>query len=337
MENYTEIKYESVISKYINEVAKVSKQIRERNRVLGHKDLLMAYRGESRDYGSTKLMPSLFRKSEYVQKEELLFELLDDYNFVNGSIDSNIDKAITAQHYIEISRTLDITFNVLPSLYFAAKSSPDKDGYIYVFGFPKYFSPHSFYLEDLYKNVLSEENIVYDKNFRVMTHSRSNERIKAQKGGFIFFPGKKHSPISSVYYEAIKIEKQDKLLIIDELKDYFDIDDSNFFPSKDKHAEKVKKIYEAKPIQEEIGTPSVIKEIDYCFERLNYELEIQMKKAHITDIDIMRIIRKEEKDLLLYLESVKHLICSECEDDKSYEELVNSVKYKFELLRGSKV
>lgn len=82
---------------------------------------LIAFRGEPDDYGATKLMPSLFRDSSYIAKESHLFELFCDYSIV-GSNASNIEKAIEAQHYASVSRMLDISFDVLVSLYFACAS-----------------------------------------------------------------------------------------------------------------------------------------------------------------------------------------------------------------------
>ena len=168
------------LAKYLQKIAEMVEKIEQRNIKSGYNDILIAFRGESKDYKETKLMPSLFRNPEYVKKEPLLFELLGDYNVVKNTNMREIEKAIEAQHFVEISRNLDITFNVLPSLYFACKSKEFEDGRLYIFGFPKYFSPHSNYIENVYKKVLEGENIVYDKNFRVMTHGQNNERMYAQ-------------------------------------------------------------------------------------------------------------------------------------------------------------
>ena len=107
---------------------------------------LIAFRGEPDDYGATKLMPSLFRDSSYIAKESHLFELFCDYSIV-GSNASNIEKAIEAQHYASVSRMLDISFDVLVSLYFACAHQNDHDGYVYVFTFPEHYSPHSKYID----------------------------------------------------------------------------------------------------------------------------------------------------------------------------------------------
>ena len=149
---------------------------------------LIAFRGEPDDYGATKLMPSLFRDSSYIAKESHLFELFCDYSIV-GSNASNIEKAIEAQHYASVSRMLDISFDVLVSLYFACAHPNDHDGYVYVFTFPEHYSPHSKYIEEFYTNVLEGKHVAYSRNFKVFSHSFTNDRIKAQKGGFIFSQG----------------------------------------------------------------------------------------------------------------------------------------------------
>ena len=55
----------------------------------------------------------------------------------------------------------------------------EKDGFVYIFCFPEYYSPHSQYIEDFYKNILEEDinDLVYSGNFKVISHSYSNEEI----------------------------------------------------------------------------------------------------------------------------------------------------------------
>ena len=77
-------------------------------------------------------MPSLFRNPSFVAKERYLFELLGDYNIIGTEKKRYIEKSIEAQHYISISRNLDITFSILPALYFACKSEKKEDGVLYL-------------------------------------------------------------------------------------------------------------------------------------------------------------------------------------------------------------
>lgn len=325
----------SIIAKYLQKIAEMVEKIEQRNIKSGYNDILIAFRGESKDYKETKLMPSLFRNPEYVKKEPLLFELLGDYNVVKNTNMREIEKAIEAQHFVEISRNLDITFNVLPSLYFACKSKEFEDGRLYIFGFPKYFSPHSNYIENVYKKVLEGENIVYDKNFRVMTHGQNNERIYAQSGGFIFFPGNMYSPINSVYYEYIEIKAKDKKKILEELKKYFNVDKTTLFPSKENNASKVKQIFIESPTNSEKKEISLEKEVDYFFERIDYELEIYkyIKADKYSKNECSRKIRKERADLGVYLSKIENRI----EEKKMIELLRKRIDEKFEVLERSKV
>ena len=183
-------------------IAKIKEKVTElslRHRTFLKTEPLVAFRGEPKDYGETKLMPSLFRDKSYVAKEAHLFELFCDYSIV-GPGASNIEKAIETQHYASISRMLDISFDLLVALYFACAHPGEHDGYVYIFAFPEYYSPHSKYVEEFYTNVLEGKHIAYSRNFKVFSHSFVNDRIKAQKGGFIFFPGREFYPINSCYY-----------------------------------------------------------------------------------------------------------------------------------------
>lgn len=135
------------IIKYLEEIGQKVSELTARHKKLSKSEPLIAFRGEPQDYGPTKLTPSLFRDSDYVAKEEHLFELFCDYNIASQSA-SNIEKAIEAQHYASISRMLDISFDVLVSLYFVCKKDSDHDGYLYVFAFPEHYSPHSKYITE---------------------------------------------------------------------------------------------------------------------------------------------------------------------------------------------
>lgn len=120
---------------YITQIKEKVAELSSRHRAFLKTEPLIAFRGESNDYGDTKLTPSLFRDSSYVAKESHLFELFCDYNIVDPKA-SNIEKAIETQHYASISRMLDISFDVLVALYFACTHPDEHDGYVYVFAFP---------------------------------------------------------------------------------------------------------------------------------------------------------------------------------------------------------
>lgn len=283
-------------------------------------DLLIAYRGEERDFGPTRLMPSLFRNSAYIDKEKYLFELFCDYDMISDN-SSNIEKAIETQHYAAISRMLDITFNSLVSLYFACQDF-NEDGYVYIFGFPEHYSPHSGYIEEFYSNVLnSTSNITYLKNFKVFTHSYSNERIKAQKGGFIFFPGNEFLGINPIYYKKICIKSKDKKILLHELNVLFQIHEAAMFPEKEKTAQIIKEKF----IQSNYHTKklSVLEEVESCFFRIRYEIKLSDKTDSFR---LLRTLRKEESDLLYYV-----LSQNISKDEK--EKLTNKIKNTFKTFK----
>lgn len=289
----------SCLANCIDDIKKKIAILTLRHRTILKSEPLIAFRGESRDYGDTKLTPSLFRDYSYVNKEVHLFELFCDYNIVSQSA-SNIERAIETQHYASISRMLDISFDVLVALYFACAHAGECDGYVYVFAFPEHYSPHSKYIEEFYTNVLDEKHIAYSRNFKVFSHSYTNDRIKAQKGGFIFFPGKEFQPINNCYYEMIPIHKDDKKKILQDLEVLFQINEATLFPEKDKIAGVVKKKFESSTyIPKKITLEN---EIDSFISRIDYELKIQcLKESAWNSKDILRWLRKEKDDIKNYI------------------------------------
>ena len=330
---WEDIMESSVVAKYLEEVKKRTEKFEANNKIYGKKEerVLVAYRGEPRDYGITKLTPSIFRDSSYVYKEKHLFELLEDYNVIEKNKNRNSEKMIDAQHYVSISRALDITFNVLVALYFACVGGEDLDGYVYVFCFPKYISPHSSEIEKLYEAIINgDDNKILDKNYEVITHAKNNDRITAQSGGFIFFPGKKACKINEVYYESVCINSKDKKEIISELNLFFGINQAKLFPEKQFVAEMVKDkyAYEAFNLKKK---SFVERQLDEFFDRLDYELEIFCKKndkKQDLEDHLKRIIRKEKSDIYSYIDRA----CT----DEEYENMKNYVDLMFENLRRSK-
>ncbi len=314
---------------YITQIKEKVAELSSRHRAFLKTEPLIAFRGESNDYGDTKLTPSLFRDSSYVAKESHLFELFCDYNIVDPKA-SNIEKAIETQHYASISRMLDISFDVLVALYFACTHPDEHDGYVYVFAFPEHYSPHSKYIEEFYTNVLEGKHIAYSRNFKVFSHSVTNDRIKAQKGGFIFFPGKEFHPINDCYYERILISKNHKREILEDLEALFQITKATLFPEKDKVAEIITNkfkgnIYTTKSV-------SLENEIESFFSRIDYELKILHLKGKTADKKrVMRWLRKEQDDLINYTEQQISSHISELTDAEQ-EKVIQTIKDNFSVL-----
>lgn len=319
----------SILVDYLKKISEKSIILCERHKKYSDLHYLLAFRGESKDYGETSLMPSLFRNKEYVLKEKYLFELLGDYGFLSNEMPRNIDRAIEAQHYIAISRMLDICFSVLPALYFACNSNPGLNGKLYVFCFPEHYSPHSEYIEEFYSNIFKKDkkNITYSSNFKVISHSFSNERIKAQVGGFIFFPGKEYKPINSIYYEKIEIKSADKSTILNELNLLFHVNESSLFPEKKEIAKIVKEKFICGEYYRKKIT--VEEEVESYFDRLEYELAMTVryeKASDSNDIQLLRILRKEEDDLIQYILNYKSKA-------KNGDLLLEETKKKFKFLQ----
>ncbi len=326
------------LSKYIAEIKEKVAELSSRHRTFLKTEPLIAFRGESDDYGETKLTPSLFRDNSYVAKESHLFELFCDYSIVDPKA-SNIEKAIETQHYACISRMLDISFDVLVALYFACERPekndvPVNDGYVYVFAFPEHYSPHSKFIEEFYTNVLEGKHIAYSRNFKVFSHSFTNDRIKAQKGGFIFFPGKEFHPINSCYYDRVPISKDDKEEILKDLETLFQITKATLFPEKDKIAKVItnrfkNSTYATKEV-------SLENEIESFFSRIDYELKILRQKGETSDKKkIMRWLRKEQDDLINYVEQQIKLHTPEStkeEQEAAIKTISAEIKDNFQVL-----
>lgn len=322
------------LANYIERIKEVVQMLSERHGNFLATEPLIAFRGESKDYGETKLTPSLFRKNEYVEKEAYLFELFCDYSIV-GQGASNIEKAIETQHYASISRMLDVSYDVLVALYFACVHSENDDGYVYVFAFPEHYSPHSKYIEEFYTNVLDGKHIAYSRNFKVFSHSVTNERIKAQKGGFVFFPGKEFQPINECYYERIPVLKEHKKEILCDLETLFQLTEATLFPEKDKIAKVITQKF--KNSNYATKKVSIENEIDAFFGRIDYELKILRVKGRTVDKKaVLRWLRKEQDDLVSYV--TKQIadngkIDSAKDGAVSAKHFIEQIEERFQVLR----
>lgn len=139
-----------ILSNYLKKVEEEVDSLIERHKKVTNTNCLIAFRGENKDYEETKLMPSLFRNENYIEKEKYLFELLDDYGFIQPNQKRNIEKAIEAQHYIAISRMLDITFNLFVAIFFACKGNENENGIIYFLFSRTLFTTLTIYRRILY-------------------------------------------------------------------------------------------------------------------------------------------------------------------------------------------
>ncbi|QWG37796.1 FRG domain-containing protein [Bacillus mycoides] len=320
------------------EIEKETKELKKSLQISDSKSII-AFRGEPRDYEGTKLLPSLYRQKLTVQQEIKLFDLLNDYNVIGREEKKNLQKAIAAQHYLATSRLLDITFNALVAIYFATsyeKEKQSEDGYIYIFCLPQHFSPSSEYIEKYYDDMLKENGneLILKKNFKVVTHGCFNERIKLQKGGFIFFPASNITRIPSCFYRRIKIEGRNKKLIRKQLADYFAVYESTLFPEKDKLSDVIFESIKKDFALEDTGN-NIESELNSYFENLVYEINSYVYKQELTQElkkNIMRRVRKYEQDLFFALDQLEEKI--EKEGTSRLLDVKRKARHDFENLRA---
>ena len=317
-----------------NVLKEVSKKIEKLNLKFSRyqSDQVTAFRGESRDWGNTSLTPSIFRMPINFNQENELFDLLEDFDIAKGRDLSNLDKATEAQHYMAFSRLLDITFNVLPAIYFACESDFEHNASLYIFSFPEHYSPHSGYLREYFDLVLDETKPTFYKNFKVITHSFSNERIKSQSGGFILFPSREYYAIPDLYYEVITINKDEKKIILNELEKFFNISNATIYPEKDKRRDYItKRIKKNGTLCKE---NSVEAEVDSFLQMASLEAQITISECKNLDTRVIKSIignklrefRKSEADLIYFIKRY-------AEDERNAEELMIYCKQRYRIFK----
>lgn len=271
-------------------------------------DCIIAFRGESKDFGNSALTPSFLRESPIkVSKEEQLLNLLKDFQISENDSSTNLENAIASQHYLAYSRLLDITFNVLAAIYFACENIDEEydDAILYIFSFPNYYSPHSNYLNNYFDAILKGEPELYYENFHVITHSYLNERVRAQNGGFILFPSEIQHKIPNLFYEKITIKKEDKKQIIQNLEKFFNVSKATIYPEKDKRSAYVKnRLLSPSTYSKDVSiSTEVQKYIDFL--KTDVEIFLREKKDSQSITSKLRELRKKRVDLISYIDKSK--------------------------------
>ena len=273
-------------------------------------------------------------KERKIDKE--LLNLISDYNISEPDQLRPLSKAIEGQHFIELSRLLDVTFSILPALFFACSSNEDKDGFVYIFQFPKTYSPSSSYINEYYEKIIENEIIPYYQNFKVLSHIQSNERIKLQSGGFILFPGDRIKPIPESYYRKICIDKSLKKEILEELDNFYNINMSTIYPEKDKKKDLIKKRLSLMKENLKIKNKDSFfyeSEIEDALNRIKFELKFLLNENNKEEVEILRILRilrKEKLELVNYIDDIEIIRLSEFELNQYKENLKNIVLTEIE-------
>ena len=74
---------DTIIKEYLSEIIEKVALLKQNHTCKYDSNPLIAYRGEPKDYKSTRLMPSLFRNSLLMDKEKYLFDLFCDYELID--------------------------------------------------------------------------------------------------------------------------------------------------------------------------------------------------------------------------------------------------------------
>lgn len=206
---------------------------------------IVVYRGETENFGTTACQPNVFRNGYLDNNERFEKNILDEMtanHLARG--DSYLEKAINAQHGGFPSRLLDVSYNSLVALFFATTpfynkkvtASDEDDGYVYVFSLDEMFCPIGDGIKDNYTALISDEyewyskTTLFNRNFKLIDHIKTNPRIIAQQGAFILFQGMDAHSIPSNLFTKIKIYKKAKARIRKQLKDLFGIHMGTIYP-----------------------------------------------------------------------------------------------------------
>lgn len=208
-------------------------------------DKIAVYRGETRDYGATACQPNVFRDGYLDNNERLEKNILDEMTVNHiAKGDSYLEKAINAQHGGFPSRLLDVSYNSLVALFFATTpfytkkitESDAEDGYVYIFSLDEMYCPVGDGIKDNYMALISDEyewfssSTLFNRNFKLIDHIKTNSRIIAQQGAFILFQGMDAHSIPTNMYTRIKIDRKAKPRIRKQLKDLFGIHMGTIYP-----------------------------------------------------------------------------------------------------------
>lgn len=225
------------ISEYISAVEETIKHAKS-------SDSVVVFRGESKVY-DTPCQPTIFRtqlskSDKFFEKN--LFEEMSANHLTNGK--TYLEIAIDAQHGGFPSRLLDVTYNCLAALYFAVTpyytkeetSGDSEDGMVYIFFLEDLYCPTGNNINEAYNACINHEadwfsgQELFQKNHKLIDHIKKNPRIIAQQGAFILFQGERLSSFPNYRYEAIKIDKNAKVQLRNDLRLYFGIHTGSIYP-----------------------------------------------------------------------------------------------------------
>ncbi len=225
------------VAGYIDRVNLYSKRRRENGS-------LSVYRGEPEIY-ENPCRPNIFRRgvlngNDFFEKN--LFDAMRQ-NRLTGE-NRYLENAIDAQHGEFPSRLLDVSYNCLTALYFAVTpyyrekvtSKDNRDGMVYIFFLDEIFSPSAENTNSAYEAVINRtpewyrKNALFERNYKFIDHAKINNRIIAQQGAFLLFPGQEPGNLPEYMYCGIRIAGEAKPQIRQQLKTLFGIHTGSIYP-----------------------------------------------------------------------------------------------------------
>ncbi|MFW6286764.1 MAG: FRG domain-containing protein, partial [Candidatus Sumerlaeota bacterium] len=111
--------------------------VRKIRKVTPDSDEVLLYRGHS-DRKNYKLVPSLLREQRYTNAEHtILRELVSTHPAEFAADSTTLEQLVRVQHYSLPTRLLDVTWNPLVGLYFAARNGDGPPAEVIVFRIKK--------------------------------------------------------------------------------------------------------------------------------------------------------------------------------------------------------
>ena len=320
------------VSEYISRIQEIVKRKTDENNFL-------VYRGEPRDY-KTHGQPGIFRKS--FLKDDPHFEknlLLEMKANKLTSGNTYLEMAIDAQHGGFPSRLLDVTYNSLIALYFACVSKPENkdedsnyDSHVLVYKINRAYCPTANNVIENYERIIDNPNDTLNKkifecNHKFIDHIKVNSRIIAQQGALILFQGLEWRPIPEQNFTIIRISKEHKEKIAEELEAFFGITTSSVYPEIDYSIQKIQK--KAKRIVSDDF--SVENELKMCFENetdsIEYQLQLISKEPSI--VEKTTSVRKLEKRIQAWRTDLCNFISTYYEENEPEKKLSIDVKERY--------
>lgn len=216
---------------------------------------------------------------------------------------------------------MDVSYNCFIAYYFAVTPYyhdsedflDDKDVMVYLFFIDEIFSPSAQNTNDNYNAIINRnvgwylDNALFWNNHKFIDHAKLNNRIIAQQGAFILFPGEEPEGLPDYMYCGIRISKTAKALIRQELKLLFGIHTGSIYP------EIINLVKEISGISKKLNTENFtcLKEMEYTLRQMEKELvyyldyAIEHRKSDNIDQILIYIERKVNHYRKVFLEFIQ--------------------------------